>query len=765
MNVYSVVLQYEDLIKELIPYACKGQLLENINKFSERIPAKYRQIIKREVERRIRPTKRSADNSGFASYPVRKCKHFGVHMKLDELGEKILMDEVERYNNQYTVGVLEVVMNEKNYHNILKVNQNKKNINTFKVPSKSLKDIDFGSTIAIQADGEDKVLVECEGKLIECELITIGQRYFKVRYKSKNVFKNNSRVRVMTHCDSFLKKSFTIDCTVDRTIFYNTTKLYESSLYFDKGGNNEFDALIKEYINSRKFSHALESELEKERFTQSVERDIVFASSPWVPIFLSDNVSDAKVLITKQSFKSNYALFNGNITLPRSVIERAVNECVSKSEAFIFMGSVKTKQGAKQIFTTLRDLLSQGLLESFIYRAKQTDSLKVLQVRLKQIDEDECQDVIEANGFHNFDQQFNRVLFVRDVTNTLSNDVDSEPTSLKAIPKSFAECGKGINFDCLVGRDVDRRKEPRFKLKRNVKIKYGLFSSLEAKVEDISPSGMKVKIRNSLPKDFPKVVRLSIPSINMHSIVYKVVSINDKTIRLCVTSKSRLKAHGIVNSLIRLNPDFFNKHNISHHRKLEFRVLWELAARNLPSVSVLCTKDVNPLKRLNVAYSQVVGRDAGLFRGDCDEIYLHGLFADKVIGAPRSRILTAFLSNEIKNALIVHCCFKKRRKVVSLTEEQFFSENRYQLELSAKSGKTNLFVNDLQCWKVHINHHPIVAEKLYWLSQVDEILHKKIEKSLSRYSHVITSTDVSLLHSGLLIKDMSQCDVEHKVAS
>ncbi len=93
----QIIKQYQPLIRALIPYEQDNRLLEGINKFSKRLPGNVRKIIKEEVVRLTSLTDASADNSAFAKFPVMKFKHFGIPMRLDKVGAKILQNETALY--------------------------------------------------------------------------------------------------------------------------------------------------------------------------------------------------------------------------------------------------------------------------------------------------------------------------------------------------------------------------------------------------------------------------------------------------------------------------------------------------------------------------------------------------------------------------------------------------------------------------------------------------------------------------------------------
>ena len=145
----SIIKQYQPLIRALIPYEQQNKLLEGINKFSKRLPSSVRKIVKEEVVRLTSLTDAPADNSAFAQFPVMKFKHFGVQMRLDKVGAQILKNETSLYQDRYTVGVFESVMNSDFYQTQIKKEQFKKIVDAFNVESQSFTDIDFGDDIAV----------------------------------------------------------------------------------------------------------------------------------------------------------------------------------------------------------------------------------------------------------------------------------------------------------------------------------------------------------------------------------------------------------------------------------------------------------------------------------------------------------------------------------------------------------------------------------------------------------------------------------------
>lgn len=307
MSKSEIVKQYQPLINALLPYANEGRLLEGLNKFTDRLLNKARKILKEEVERLMSNTYEIADNRAFARFPVRDFKHFGIDMRLDQLGENILNKETERYFNKYTVGVLEAVTSSDYYQSRLKAENQKKIVEHFRVDAQSLHDIAFGDDIAVQHEE----IVECEydESKEKYEVIEVGTTYLKIQSRRVFSIKKGADVTVHLHTSSPLAiDGEQLHCVALISTFNKSLTRHELKLQFTKSTLAHIKDRLVTLLNAQAAHVPLERRLESEKTTQIIERNILFAASPWIPLFHSKSDSEVSILLTERKIRENKSL-------------------------------------------------------------------------------------------------------------------------------------------------------------------------------------------------------------------------------------------------------------------------------------------------------------------------------------------------------------------------------------------------------------------------------------------------------------------------
>lgn len=757
MSDREVLKRYNSVVNALIPYANEGRMLEGINKFTGKIPSKARQLIKNEVERLMSVTYEGADNSAFALFPVKTFKHFGIQMRLDEVGEDILHSETERYFNRYTVGVLEAVTSSEHYKSKIRQEQKRKIIDYFKVDAQSLKDIDFGADIAIQHN--EMVECEFEGRKERYEMISVGLNHIKLQSRRVTPIKLQAEVKVHVDKKSPLAKSTSMFHCVCLNANYNReTQRHELGLHFKESMSDLTKKRIEEFVANGSRTTALEPELESERVTQAIERDMLVYNSPWIPFHLDSHLKEIKILLTKQNFVAgNNASFIDNLP-GQSVIERLKKELSKRDETFLFQGRIEYRGARINIAATLNELLLSGLLETFIAHSKRTGTLRVSQFRVKHIEDIKNElDSLKQCNKADF-TSISHMYFVRDVTNeTIKRLPEDNAVQLRPLPKLFIDNGQPVETRLYMDVDVDRRTEPRYMIVKPATIHIHLLRKLDAELLDISLSGMKMRVDKGDIMSLPDVIKVSIPQLGLGASVYKMVDKNTQSgvIRLRVAGKKKQDVRDAVCRLIKKNAKYFSKRNKASDELNEFQILWELAARSLPSLGVVCVSSKNPKERIKTVYADGFKRDAGPFGGRDGQLYMHGIFADIDAEEPRSELLDNMLDDEVKNKLVIHCIDKKKRKIVPLKEKEFFGDVRDIISEARQKSKLDVLVSDVQCFKLDNMANPMISRRLSWLDAHEPRLANAFRKSLRLYTHVIFCTDISRIHNAILIKEFS----------
>ena len=557
MSERDALKKYSSVVNALLPYANEGRILEGINKFNEKIPSQTRKLIKEEVERLMSVTYEGADNSAFALFPVKTFKHFGIQMRLDEIGEDILHSETERYFNRYTVGVREAVTSSEHYKSKIRQEQKRKIIDYFKVDAQSLKDIDFGDDIAIQHN--EMVECEFEGRTERFEMISVGLSHIRIQSRRVTPIKLQSDVKVHVDKKSPLAKTTSIlHCVCLNANYNRDTQRHEIVLHFKESISDLTKKRIEEFVLSNSRKTALEPELESERITQAIERDMLVYNSPWIPFHIDNQTKEIKVLLTKQNFMgSNNASFIDNLP-GKSVIARIKKELSKRDETFLFQGRIEYRGTRIKIAATLNELLLSGLLETFIAHSKRTGTLSVTQFRVKPVDDfiNDLDVLVDCNK-DNF-TSITQMYFVRDITSETTKQLPEDTAiQLRPLPKLFIDNGNPIQTRLYMDVNVDRRSEPRYMIKKKAIIHIHLLRKVEAELLDISLSGMKMRVHKNDIMSLPDIIKVSIPELGLGASVYKVVNKHTQNgvIRLRVAGKKKQDVRDAVCRLIAYSGD------------------------------------------------------------------------------------------------------------------------------------------------------------------------------------------------------------------
>ncbi len=765
MSESEIIQRYQTVINALLPYANEGRLLEGLNKFTSRLSNKIRKVLKQEVERLMSQTYESANNSAFAVFPVRKFKHFGIDMRLDQLGEDILYKETERYFNKYTVGVLETVTSSEYYQNRLKAENQKKIVEHFRVDAQSLNDISFGEDIAVQHDE----LVECEygEKFERYEVIEVGTSFLKIQNRRIFSIKKGTSVKVHLEKSSPLAlSSTTLHCVAMVSNFNKVSSRHELILEFTDSTVKRVSKEYSKLLNERSIHFPLEKSLESERTTQIIERNILFATSPWIPVFYNKGDDEVCILLTERNIRENKNLAAMHELPTARFFNRILEEMKCKDEAYLFQGKVESKNGFIRIAASLSQLLNNGLLETFLFHARKTNSLKIMQVRAKPVSSSTRNEIADnLNITTNRLSSIETVFFVRDITSQIIEALPDDIQHAKPLPKQFIDNDEKLVFKLYMEDMINRRTEPRYVLKKPASISLGLLQRVSGELLDISISGAKIRISPEMISNIPFKIKIDIKSIGLSGAQYKVVFKCYQTgiLRLAVSGKNKQTTRKTLHSLVSRNPDYFAKRDKSASEREDFNALWELASRYLPSLGVICVNPKESRDLIKTVYADNFSRDAGPFRGDGRRLYMHGVFADMDHDKPKSSLLNAITSGSTMRHSVIHCRHRIKKNIYPLTREQFFKVEREQLRALTLKRMADIFVCDVQGFAVDASTIPLIQKRIEWLTANDTLLAKTFIKTLSLYTHAVFCTDISLLHSALMIRDPSDFgESEHK---
>ena len=761
-----VIRQYKALIDRLIPLQQENRLLEGLNKFSGRLPSRVRNIIKQEVLRLTSLTDESADNSEFASFPVLKFKHFGIPMKLDKVGKGILENETRKYLDRYTVGVFESVMSSDHYQARVKQEQQEKIANAFSTESQTFNDIEFGDDLAIRPN----FTVACQefekGK--NCPLTSLSSTQMVVETKRAPQIETDEEVLtfVFPQVVGFTSKGAKLTFKLVDTSFNKTLSVFESRFTLVSQPSSKLALRLKQYIKSVMHQFPLQFELEIERAMQDLERDRIFANSPWQPIFIGGTKDEPKPefeLITAANSEYNQG-FNAARDLPSpAIFNRLIKELTEHSESFLINGGFETKRGIVRVSATHRELVALGLFKQFIEQLVKSNDFKVYQYRLENIDASNKSVAFDIHDLAVKDypelESLQSILFCKDVTEWIGELSVLQPEPFKLFPKSIIDHPHTWHCQTVLESAADRRVEPRFSMQNAAVIKTGVFTKYAAVVHDLSSSGLRLSVtkNEATEMNVDDIIKVSIQDLKLQSQKYQIVGVNKQTgmLRLALPVQTRKADSFKLQQLFKANYDYFSQRDLSIRQRNIHRFLWELSIRNLPCASVLITNNRFAIARLKTVYHKEHCYDLIPFEASANQVPLHGFLADKDADKPKSELLDKMLSKSLRDAHVVHAIKKKTKQIIYIDEEDFlYGKVRSQLSKFVAEKSVQACVTQLSNMRCKQLDTPLTPKRLAQLSKISLDLYEKLNKMQSGYTHVLYITNVSCFHNVLLDFDI-----------
>ena len=758
----AIIKQYQPLIRALIPYEQQNRLLEGINKFSKRLPSSVRKVVKEEVVRLTSLTDAPADNSAFAQFPVIKFKHFGIQMRLDKVGAKILKSETSLYQDRYTVGVFESVMNSDFYQNQIKKDQFRKIVDAFNIESQSFTDIDFGDDIAIRPNFTVSSPDFEKGR--HCSVSSFSHVGMAVETKRPpNATTGDDITFTLPEVLGLTKEPTDITFHLQSVKYNRHLGKYESFFLFPNDIDSDFINILKRYIEITAHRQPLQRDLEIERAMQELERDRILENSPWLPVYLSPHKKSLKpniALFTKANVEHNNAENLLASLQDKPFFESLSNELLKYNEAFVFHGTIKVKSGAVKITATHRQLIKLGQLNALIYLLAKNGDFICTHCRMDTVTREDKQKAFAIHDIASkeFEQLSNlsHVLYCKDVSSYIANLTLSAKCNFKPLSSELKASGDNWHIDYVMEEDLDRRSETRYVIDKSASIKMGLLSSIDAKVADLSASGMRLLVAPN--SELQKDIRVSVPDLKIKNEKYKVVHYHPPSgvVRLNLSEDGRKsKVSANVDNIVEENTAYFKVRDIARIQRSTHRFIWELAVRHMPSLAVLCVMNRFTLDRLKTVYQSDNSDDLYPFSRTQNIIPLHGFFADKGQAKPKSQILEGMFKETLEQSLVVHCVRKSDNRLVFIKEKDFlYSKLRAQIKSQLEEGKIQLSATDVTAIRCHGAITPLTKKRLAQLSKLDKAMYDKLETMQAGYTHCIFITNMSALHHDLVVENL-----------
>ncbi|EWH12171.1 hypothetical protein DS2_00570 [Catenovulum agarivorans DS-2] len=546
----------QNIIEQLIKYYQKANFDKNYHALTEQLPTQKKFLIKQELARLFKPFDRSIDMSRDSSYPVKEFTWQGKRFYLDEIGRRIFLLEVEKFNNQYTEGVYERVTDEKIYAKFEKQFAFEQKIKEFEVEISEL-----GRTTR-----------RLEERLHCAKPITIhrqnGQTLESI---TSNISRSGCLLRVKPFAALLQDEIFNIDFSSMTAQFkFNGEPKATYQVKFlantpDKDGsqrvgvqlcdnNYEWTQFLDKYVLENRAQYKVDISNAKNLAETRLLEAHLLNSSNWMCIFArtdQQQLKQLKYVLTNPKTEQLYKYFVDEHKLNRlnGVLVRLWPHLKAPSEA---VAIVRFEQQGKIQFlaATLNKLIAEKQLASFVAFARQKGVLRLFMLRKYQISQEEKDD-IKFSWFDNKQEADKALAPLSDVNQLISLYPLNQQESALELDKSYKLIGEKVKAlsqylapsikNHSIGhfnvQPKDARSESRYFYKTLVKLKQiDSKTSFEGVLIDLSQNGLSVTINNAAEHfEVSQIVSLTIAKFEqfgernaIHNAFYQVVGINPK---------------------------------------------------------------------------------------------------------------------------------------------------------------------------------------------------------------------------------------------
>ncbi|MCC2615233.1 PilZ domain-containing protein [Aestuariibacter halophilus] len=745
----DVAVQYESVIKALMPFASRGRLSEGLNKLRARINKKDLEAIRYEVSRLLAPCMESTNSRKFARGRVRPIRvNDDVEVHLDSVGERILNAELKRYNSQYTQGVFEAISSESRYKDELGKEELKKKIEAFAV------DCVVGSNDI--SPERAKVLPNFSLKCEKLEAFpTLPVHYLSKREVALQFAKKPqlSIGEVLT----FTFPPLSHKPTGELTFQYQCTSIEALP---GKGGfaavfvaDPEQEGLeaVEEFVTENLHKLPLVADQEETRTRLQLLKDTVITNTTQRVTLcsLQKDTLIPQALLTPTGHVDDY--LDPNLpTFHPGLLSRLSKEFANDRETYQFYLQQDLNGEQQEYCAHLGELIKDKMLASFVGTGLANGSLRVLRLSLVSRQDElmrSMPDVVEP--LPTYLQRCKFVLYSQDVSAELAQFMVDSQTALKPLPLHYHVNAKRVPVMQCAPMEEERRQEARFTFDVEAKVKTGLFSSTDARICDVSPRGLSL-VFTSPPAKLKNRLSISIEEMGLEGVSYEVVYYNPaEGLARCSLVNDEVAER--IETIMAMNRPFFDQHNVQQMQRMTFDYLWQFACHSLPGVHILLSKDKRIKDQLIVAHTDGHRKSLAPFMIQDNKLPTHGWIAD----AEPEQMTSTKLNNLVSGKEIVErALFYINRgagKYTNVSDELFNKADSRRKMYAAMARKQGYLV----AHSMTLHRYQQLTDTWYQrrcqkLAQVDRLAISRIRKQETQCVHMLSVLPVSRLHQHLL---------------
>lgn len=737
-------------VEVLIPYAIRNKINVGFAKFSKEIDLRIRHIITGEVNRRIALATKGVDTSIFAQYPT-STVHIGkFNLELDKIGEIVLQEELKRYNQKYTVGVQEALIDSSRYKKTLERAQSDSVGSAFQTNCVSYRDLNFKG----QESLTPSFLVDVPelSSSVSLPVRSIRNNIIEIIVPSKSLAETGLSLSITLPSSYFTEyKEVVVYATLERKTITDNGKSFVAICKLDSEQMGMSVESFNKSIERHIFSNPMACEQEKARTTHAVMRDIVFASSPWLPVYIQKcdkNLYPHSVITSNANKETFDAIISRELLVAPGLLVRVVKELIAKSECYIFASN--TSSGSPFEFAATLDELERTDLLSTFLSSPLNKNLEVIHCRLGPIDKKLLERVVSETVTNEFViAQVTKLLtciMMRVVTNDIKYAFKAGKETLPKFPVRFHINDSGEEIRKVKVFDVNHNVEnvePRYEFSKPVMVKSGMLTKLRATTVEISDKGMLIELSAPLPSKFKNnTVQISMPDIGLPWTKFKVVSYAKSEAKLQVetANNQRIKAF---KSLIEHNKSFFHERDLVEQNYQTFKCLWEIGTRANSSVAAFV--NAQNTTKVYQAFKPTANNSYMAFHENNKNFSLYALLADKKSSKPRSGVLSSLLSNGGESIRGIVEWQMHSGAFVQVRDAEFKAAATTN-KASDIIGSSGFSYTQITANRITGDGFNMISSKYVHLATIDINSASSVKKRLKEFSHVLYLISMARLH-------------------
>ena len=748
----NIAEHYQGVIKALLPFAARGKLREGLNKFTSRIGKEHLEEIQYEVNRLVSQCEKSASNKTFARGSVSVVKVNGVKVELDELGKRILKEELQTYNNTYSQGVYEALSSEQRYKDQISKENHKRKVEAFSVDclggnqQPDLKTIKVVPDFTISAETFDS------GRHQSVHFLGVEEMALHLGYKPK-LYGGETFDFVFPPLMSVTFQSTKVEYTCKGVETLPGRNNF--AVKFKISEDTQWRKNVAKYIRLNASTMCLVADQEEQRTRENLLKDAVVSNMPGQALLCKTHNNHLIPCFALAPGAGQHPQNLGSMSLCKSVLRRLSKEFKRSREVFQLQCTEQFNGNHLRYVASLRELCSKNQLADFIAKGKQNNSLRVIKLELVSIDDEIVAKNLEYIDrsvlYGNEDYRF--IIYATDVTHELRDFIVTVKPKSSKLPAKLAETSRKHHVEVCLPEFCDRRREPRYEFNTKAQVKAGWLKTTDATVLDISREGLRVRLDEPLAK-VKDQVSVKIPSLNLSNLRYSIAGYDPVglELRLSMTAGSVEKKAELFDRIHAHNFDFFDQRCSQSKQQRIFSYMWQLVSMSIPGVHIFLAPGKEAYQQLVVAQADGKGKTLAPFKMSGNRLTTHGWFANSDEASLCSDKLTAYTKQTVKNDRALFYINHSDKNYTSVAQGTFSEQQkRKKLYEAIKTKKGTMVVHGMQANEYSKLDSSWYDKRCRHLNKVDKLAISRIKRQEQECVCLLSITPVSNLHQNLLL--------------